>query len=515
MRTFAQLFQGRADCFGIYHVLRTREGDGKQDGNGVSYPNSKYPDRVLTSKDWDKHLNGTQRLGIVPVLPNGTCSWFAIDIDDYSMSHKALVVKIEKSELPLVMCRSKSGGAHLYCFINGYIDAEVAMKLGRKWAIELGYPDVEVFPKQAKPDKGNWIIVPYFGGDKAVDFAFGLQGEQLSVEDFEQWANAKSLQPKEAPAYLGKVVQEPGDMTDDDILANTPPCIRRMMEEGMPEGGRNNSMTHVCVYFQKRDEFFGTDDWRDKVNEFNQSNVEGPMTWTEVATIIRNVSPPGRLQYLCKQEPMSRMCDQLECIKRRFGVGEDKSYYGDIEIMSMVKIDSKPPVWIPRINGSDIEMDTETLLSPRKFRMSIADALNILVKQKVQNKHDDIIGPIMKDALTIEAMDELTTDGKVLQSFNEWTKNMVTKSKDMSDLEKGLPYYDGKSDCIYFRGADFIKEYKRIYRDNVTDRGIWSALRRNDFMRKQVKFQSKPEWIWYFQLDGEEKWFDIEIGEKF
>lgn len=518
MRKFAQLFQGRTDCFGVYHVYEQRS-DGKQKGKGTTYPNSKFPDRVLEEGDWKKHLQGKQMLGIVPVLPDGTCSWFAIDIDDYSVSHTALVVEIERSELPLVVCRSKSGGAHLYCFIDGLIEASLAIELGKKWASDLGFPKSEIFPKQAnfsdENAKGNWIIVPYYGGNKAVDFAYGLEGERLSLEEFEQWADAKTITPDEAPVYLQKQQPKPGDMSDDEIMENTPPCIVTMMTEGLPEGGRNNSITHIAVYYQKRDEYFGTDDWKDKVVEFNQTYADPTMTFNEVSQIIRNTSPPGKYQYLCKQQPMCNICDKVECIKRRFGVGEDKSYYGDIEITSMIKIDSKPPVWIPRVNGVDVEMDTETLLSPRKFRMAVADVLNILVPQYKQNKHDDIIGPIMKDALSIEPLDELTVDGKVMNSFTEWTKNMVTKSRALSDIEKGLPYYDQENDAIFFRGSDFIKEYKRVYRDNTTERGIWAALRRNDFQRKQIKLGTKPEWVWYFPLAGEEQWFEIHIGERF
>ena len=301
----------------------------------------------------------------------------------------------------------------------------------------------------------------------------------------------------------------------EDILKHTPPCIVTFINNGMPEGGRNNSLFHVAVYFQKMDEFFGTEDWKDKLAEFNTDYCDPMVSFSELTQVIKNATPPGKYQYLCKQSPMCNVCDKEACLKRRFGVGEDKSYYGDMEIMSMIKIDSRPPVWIPRVNGVDVEMDTETLLSPRLFRMALADSLNILMPSMKQSNHDDIIGPIMKDALTVEPMSELTVEGKVMNSFNEWTKNMVTKSKSMRDLEKGLPYYEPKDDIIFFRGADFIKEYKRVYKDNTTERGIWSAMRRNGFQRKQVRLDKSPEWIWYFPMHGDDHWFDLEIGEKF
>ncbi len=519
MRTFAQLFQGRSDCFGLYHVFEQRK-DGKQKGKGTTYPNDKSPDRVLEDRDWDRHLSGDQMLGIVPVLPDGTCSWFAIDIDDYSLIHKKIVVEIEQHELPLVTCRSKSGGAHLYCFVNGFIDAALAIQLGKKWAGVLGFPRSEVFPKQAKFDNpkaiGNWIILPYYGSDKAVDFGLDIEGNRLSLSEFIQWANAKTIQINEAPVYLEKQELNPDTLTQDDIFHHTPPCIKSFITEGLPEGGRNNSMAHICVYYQKIDEFLDSTDWKERVNEFNQKHMDPPLTFNELAQIIRNHTPPGKYQYYCKQQPMLKLCDKPTCLKLKFGVGEDRSYYGDVEIQSMIKIDAKPPLWIPRINGVDVEMDTETLLNPRKFRMAVADALSILMPSFKQPVHDGVIGPIMKDALTIEPMDELTVEGKVINSFTEWTKNMVTKSRAMTDLEKGLPFYDKKLNRIVFKGSDFIKEYRRIYKDNITDRAIWAALRKNGFQRKQIKLGSKPDWVWYFPITpDEELWFEMDSGEQF
>ncbi len=157
-------------------------------------------------------------LGIVPILPDGTCSWFAIDVDDYSLNHHQVVIDIERKELPLVVCRSKSGGAHLYCFIDGFIPATLAIDLAKKWATELGYEKSEIFPKQTKLDEdatGNWIITPYYGADKAVDFAYGIQGERLSLDEFIQWANAKQLTTDEAPAYLEIKEKDGKDLTED------------------------------------------------------------------------------------------------------------------------------------------------------------------------------------------------------------------------------------------------------------------------------------------------------------
>lgn len=517
MRTFAQLFQGRADCFGTYRVFEESQ-SGKQKGKAVTYPNDRQPDRVLTDGDWDAHLAGKQRLGIVPILPDGTCGWFAIDIDDYSVNQHQVVVDIERKELPLVVCRSKSGGAHLYCFINGSIEASLGIELGTKWAEMLGFKGSEVFPKQSSLDYkdaiGNWIICPYFKGDKAADFAYGIQGERLSLDEFVQWANAKQISPEEAAEYLKKKEQSAKDMTDDEIWAQSPPCIQWFRENGVSEGGRNNLFGHMCVYYQKKDALLGTDNWKNDAVEFINSYSDEPLGWEETNHTIQTHTRK-EYQYHCKNQPMAAQCNNEACLKLILGVGPDRSFYGDVEITSMIKIDSKPPIWIPRINGKDIEMNTDTLLSPRKFKFAIADALNILMPGMVQITHDAIIGPVMSGALTIEPLDELTPEGKTMSVFQEWTGNLLSKSKSLEDLQKGLPINVEDDNSIYFRGQDFLAEYRRVYKDNMADRDIWAALRRGGFQRKRLRSGKKVSWIWLYPLEEGEEWFDINTGDAF
>jgi len=46
-----------------------------------------------------------------------------IDIDTYPFDHLSLIKKIREEQLPLIVFRSKSGGAHVYCFIKEFVPA--------------------------------------------------------------------------------------------------------------------------------------------------------------------------------------------------------------------------------------------------------------------------------------------------------------------------------------------------------------------------------------------------------
>ena len=115
-------------------------------------------------------------LGIIPIRSDQTCVWGAFDIDEYNLDHKNLVGKIKKMNLPLIVFRSKSGGAHVYMFVKEPLSAADMQKHIKLFAAYLGFANCEVFPKQTKllvdrGDVGNFLNLPYFGGDSSNRYA--------------------------------------------------------------------------------------------------------------------------------------------------------------------------------------------------------------------------------------------------------------------------------------------------------------------------------------------------------
>jgi hypothetical protein len=64
-----------------------------------------------------------------------------------------LIEKIRKLKLPLVVCRSKSGGAHCFLFTTEWVDAKDMQATLQQISAALGYGGSEIFPKadQAQP----------------------------------------------------------------------------------------------------------------------------------------------------------------------------------------------------------------------------------------------------------------------------------------------------------------------------------------------------------------------------
>ena len=115
-----------------------------------------------------KHLKGEgPALGIIPITENNDCRWGCIDIDEYNFDHTSLIKSIRNNKLPLIVCRSKSGGAHVFLFTKENIPASLMQSKLKQMAIILGYEGSEIFPKQTeilvdRGDTGNFLNLPYY-----------------------------------------------------------------------------------------------------------------------------------------------------------------------------------------------------------------------------------------------------------------------------------------------------------------------------------------------------------------
>ena len=153
---FSEIFAVNTNGYGLY--------------NGKGHTFVKNP---VTKELYEQHLTGKISLGIVPIRADGKCKFGALDIDDHKNSeikkdfdYKKLLEKINFLKLPLVVCRSKSGGAHCYLFLTEWVSAATVRQTLKKMSYALGYKrgTVEIFPKQDRlksGESGSFINLPY------------------------------------------------------------------------------------------------------------------------------------------------------------------------------------------------------------------------------------------------------------------------------------------------------------------------------------------------------------------
>ena len=153
---FKNIFSGLTIAYGQYQPGERGE-NGKQQGKAFIVRGT------VTEELWENHLTGKgPALGIIPITENNDCRWGCIDIDEYNLDHVGLIKSIRNLKLPLIVCRSKSGGAHVFLFTKENIPASLMQSKLKSFAILLGYEGSEIFPKQTeilvdRGDTGNFL----------------------------------------------------------------------------------------------------------------------------------------------------------------------------------------------------------------------------------------------------------------------------------------------------------------------------------------------------------------------
>ena len=120
---------------------------GNVQANGKQAANSKIIREPLTLEIIEKHLAGELGVGSIPIDETNQCVFGALDIDDYNLDLVQLKKKITRLDLPLVTCRSKSGGAHCYLFMKEKISAAEMRDRLAEFSSTLGFGNCEIFPK--------------------------------------------------------------------------------------------------------------------------------------------------------------------------------------------------------------------------------------------------------------------------------------------------------------------------------------------------------------------------------
>jgi len=97
---------------------------------------------------WKEHLDGKIGLGVVPINEDNKCKWGCLDVDDYAVD----LEKISKTFVNknLIICRSKSGGAHIFIFTKKFVPASKMITKLKEIADSFGFVKYDLRPQQTK-----------------------------------------------------------------------------------------------------------------------------------------------------------------------------------------------------------------------------------------------------------------------------------------------------------------------------------------------------------------------------
>lgn len=497
------MFRGLDRAYGTYQMTEAVEDktSGKKTGRAVT-----YKERV-TETLYQVHLEGKQGLGIIPIRDDDTCQWGVIDIDEYGKDFNAAMVakKIYTFQLPAVCTRSKSGGLHVWFFFKDPIPAGKLQAKLEQISNAIGYPSVEVFPKQKtmksgrnadgkKDDRvGNWINLPYFNAysPECLRYGFDFEGGRLGFTDFLNFAESRAIS---AEGFLSLALDLP-----EFEFADGPPCLQKLAIVGFPQGTRNNGLYNLAVYARKKYSEFA--DYDNKVQEYNRKFMKPEMTLRESTVIIRSVGKDGaEYNYKCSDIPICDFCNKRICITRKYGIGGGAGAGGTegIEVSSVVRmivlnnlgtIVDTDVTWELVINDVVFRFDTEELRSQDSFRTRILNTLNIHVAKVAPAAYEQWLLAVLHKAVEIAVPRELSPEGRLMAMLADFLNNF-SEAQHQDDILNGVVYYSNTDAGYWFRG-DALLRYLAGEKLAMKERRIWPVLKTYGVINKAKKINAR------------------------
>ena len=481
---FYDLFKGSDIAHGTYVVKSNRETDGKKQGT------AKVIREPTTVAMWEEHLKGSTRgLGIIPIKSDNTCHWGAIDIDEYSVSHKDLITTLTKNKIPAVVGRTKSGGAHVWIFLSEPVEAEEMQRRLTELSAALGFAGSEIFPKQTtilldRGDTGNFLNMPYFSGAKSTRYAFDQNAETLTPEEFIEYCKDYIVTPNQFRKL------NMGFGTKEGILEEGPPCLQHLCSKGFGEGSRNNALFNLGVYARMFDE----DNWEQLVQRYNVDYLSPPLSHGEVGNTIRQLKKKDYF-YKCEDQPIKPFCDKELCKTRKYGVGP--SGIGN-DMSSLTKIDGDPPIWILNVDGERLELSTNGLTSQAQFQKECVSQINKFPVMVNQRSWQTRIQLLLDNLTIVEVPPDATFKGEFEDLLHAFAAERA-KGEEREDILQGVAVW--AETRVYFQIKDLKKHLSVNDFNHYTSNKI--TLRLQDLQAEKMFWRVRGKGIHVWSLPQE------------
>lgn len=454
---FANLFRGFTNRFGSFEIP-AGQAAGKQQGTARTVAGP-----IAVENYWS-HLDGKSGLGIIPLLDDNENAFFGcIDIDRYDLDFKAL--EKDCSQLPIVITKSKSGGAHVWLFTLEPVSAKLIQEVLKIWAADLGFAKSEIFPKQIKrltqEDAGNWINLPYFGGKRVAFF----NGQEHNLDEFLVFAQTRRMNTTTIQHFVDEVNAQP-------LFHDGPPCLATLAAKGIGSGSRNMVLLNIGSYFKKKD----PTNFLARLLEFNKKHLVDPLTDFEIQSSIAKSLQRKSYPYQCNQEPLCSACNRPACLKREFGVGGSSDEL-EVTVDGLTKVATEPPTWYVNIDGVRVEMgNIDTLLAQKSFRSLAAETIHKLFPMIKPGAWDKMANTLLEKVEVIEAPPDSSFGGQLNEELREFIQ-AGAQDDGMDQIVMHTVFIDMRETRAYFRSSDFVRRIRRNLGPTASPQKAWAFLR--------------------------------------
>jgi hypothetical protein len=470
---FIKLFSGLQENFGKADMSKA---EFDKERNKIKPPYV-WAQETVTPSHYKQHLAGTISIGIQPCTKDGKASFGCIDVDakNYKDFNIPLLLSyIEKYKLPLIPCRSKSGGLHIYLFLKEAIDAQTMRDSLASLLLPLELPrTTEIYPKQVElePDEngnlsGNFINLPYQKEKETTRHALDKNNRPLSLEQFIKIAIESQLNPSELKQLITRCEEEVLKGGDPEF-EDGPCCLQRLSKTKLGDG-RDRFMFNYMVFAKKKYK----EDWPDKVNQANKYFAV-PWPLKKINDKIRAWTK-DTAGHTCNDEILEPKCMKHVCVKRKFGIKSDVTTIFPL-ISGLQKIMSTTPrlrFMVEKPDGKPVQCEA----SNPKMVTKQSDLLDLIWLQAnfmpdplSPGKFRAFLNQLAKDSVTIYPASGTDIKDQLYQHLYTYCVNS-TQAKTKSDIRGGLCWTEGG--FHYFIFSSFFETLPTRWKLDARDTGI-------------------------------------------
>lgn len=478
----------------------------------------------VTEIMWQMHIDGERPLGVVPVREDSTCLWGSVDIDVYDRDLLGYITRLEQLKLPLVPCRSKSGGLHLFLFLSEPVPAAEVQDALRTWAGILGLAGCEIFPKQTailteKGDVGNWMVMPYygntFGGKLQEQVGLKRNGSEMDLTEFMLVAEKARVSEEELNALVVSRGRQaiprnghralPGATAASSVtdFSDGPCCLQNLVSDGGVErGGQSNALLMMGIYYKRAN----PGDWEQRLAQANQNFLNPPGSPEGLMTVIKSLRKKD-YEYTCKTEPMCSHCNAPVCRTRQHGVGTG----GNVPVINSIsKLNSEPILWFVDVEGTRVECTTEQLSNYVLFQRLCIDRVGKSYAVIKMGDWFNILNVALASAVELPAPDDIQPGGRFHELIEDFLTNRA-RGVVKSDILSGRPWESEEERRHYFRMQDLEKFLDRQGARGYTRGSVSNRIRSMGGDNDQMSIKGRSTKVWWLPSDSVESPVELDV----
>ena len=420
MDQFKKIFEGLQRAHGCTYV-------DKKGADGLKIKGKSFVKReIVTDLLWDNHLKGIEpSLGIIPINEDNKCVWGCIDVDKYdNLDHKQIIKKIDQYLLPLFVCRSKSGGAHIFLFTKDFVPAKLMRDKLMSISAILGFGNAEVFPKQielkSEDDTGNFLNLPYFNCKNTTRYCYDKSGQAVTITAFLDSIKQSSITPKELEEL--QVKRPPSEFSDG------PPCLESLTREKLSDT-RDRVMYQFIIYAKKK----WPDEWQEKLNPFNYKYFNPPLADKKIEDKKKNFDKK-EFGYKCEEEPMCNHCDKQLCKTRPFGIGKQILFphLSDLQI-----IETEEKEFRLNVDGQRVSLKADHLAEQNLFRKAMIDQVYVSPPKLKPEDFRTLVQNLLDNKEIVKAPQGSSKIDQLGQHLENYCTSLTAEGSAKEDIENG------------------------------------------------------------------------------